>query len=170
MRSILKLTLKLKLQFAIFLIASITHSPCTCAQNDAKRPSARSSDTSATICTSAANLTQQQAYGDWWVTWKDGGSTEVVRFRLNPEFPDSLSGELQRGSTRLQLAGDLEDGELNLEESPDGKTINATWVGTVVEASCGKEIQGVWTRDEGAGGKIGAPAVRKFVLRRVPGW
>jgi len=166
----LKFELKFKLQYAIFLIASIAYSTCAWPQNDTKPTTATASDTPATTCPGATNLTQQQAYGDWRVMWLDGSATEFVRFRLNPEFPDSLSGELQRGSTRLQLAGDLEDGELNLEESPDGKTISATWVGAVVKASCGKEIQGVWTRDEGVSGKSGAPAVRKFVLRRVTGW
>ena len=154
------LTRHWKYKFAFILIAVAAHPLCSQAQNNTYKPT----------CTSATSLTQQQAYGDWRVTWQDGGATEAVHFGLNPEFPDSLSGEVKRGSTRLQLAGDLEDGQLNLEESPDGKAISATWVGAVVAGSCGKAIEGVWTRDESVVTKDAGAGVRKFVLRRVAGW
>lgn len=153
-----------KLKFAFILIAVAAHPLYSQAQNNAQNNVQKST------CTSTNSLTQQQAYGDWRVTWQDGGATEVVRFGLNPEFPDSLSGELQRGNTRLQLAGDLEDSQLNLEESPDGKAISATWVGAVVAGSCGKAIEGVWTRDESVVTKDAGAGVRKFMLRRVAGW
>ena len=39
------------------------------------------------------------------------------------------------------LVGDVDDGQLTLEESLDGKRISATWVGEVVEGSCAREIR-----------------------------
>jgi hypothetical protein len=155
---------KKHLRYATFLIASLAYP--LCAQAEIATPKSP--------CPAPTTLTQQQAYGDWRVTWQDGGATEVIRFGLNPEFPDSLSGELKRGREKLQLAGDLEDGQLTLEESPDGKSMSATWVGTVVAGSCGKAIDGVWTRDESVVEKSAATGgdsgVRKFVLKRVLGW
>jgi hypothetical protein len=49
--------------------------------------------------------------------------------------------------TELQLlvAGDVDDGVLTLEESADGTTISATWLGEVVPGSCGKTLQGHWS-------------------------
>ena len=152
--------LKWRLKLAFILIAFTACSLCAQALND----------TSKSSCIAPTSLTHQQVYGDWRVTWQDGGATEVVHFGLNPEFPDSLSGEVKRGSIRVQLAGDLEDNQLNLEESPDGTSISATWVGAVVAGSCGKAIEGVWTRDESVITKDTRARVRKFVLRRVVGW
>lgn len=54
--------------------------------------------------------------------------------------------------TELQLlvAGDVDDGVLTLEESADGTTISATWLGEVVPGSCGKTIQGHWSSSASA--------------------
>ena len=148
------------------------------------------------LCATASTLSQQQLFGDWQVVWQDhraDGSTqtsapEPVHFGRNPEFPESLSGELRRAGrgrvAPLQLAGDVEDGQLTLEESPDGTAISATWVAQLDAASCGKRFTGTWTRDEDAitptltpastpaptPAPTTAPAQRQFTLRRVPGW
>ena len=146
------------------------------------------------LCPTASTLTYQQLFGDWQVVWQDhraDGSTqtsapEPVHFGRNPEFPESLSGELRRaGRDRvapLQLAGDVEDGQLTLEESPDGKAISATWVAQLDAASCGKRFTGTWKRDDDAITSTStststltstptvSPAQRQFTLRRVPGW
>ena len=55
----------------------------------------------------------------------------------------------------------MDDGEFTMEESSDGKRISATWIGDVVEGSCGKEIRGTWKTD-GAGWPL------DFVLRKLP--
>ena len=46
-----------------------------------------------------------------------------------------------------------------MEESADGQRIAATWLGDVVEGSCGKEIRGTWKAE-------GEAAARGFLLRR----
>jgi hypothetical protein len=43
------------------------------------------------------------------------------------------------------VAGDVDDGVLTLEESADGTTISATWLGEVVPGSCGKTLKGQWS-------------------------
>ena len=88
------------------------------------------------------------------------GSWDLVTVRLepHPEYAQSFRGTLEREGGRAQVAGDLEDGDFTLEESADGKHIAATWLGELVEGSCGREIRGTWTRD-------GETAGRGFVLR-----
>ena len=53
---------------------------------------------------------------------------------------------MQRGGTTAQVSGDVDDGDLTLEESISGTNISATWTGRVVDGSCGKEIRGSWTQ------------------------
>ena len=60
----------------------------------------------------------------------------------------------------MLLAGDVDDGELTLEESVNGQNISATWLGDVVEGSCGREIRGTWKAE-------GQAAWRGFVLRKL---
>jgi hypothetical protein len=126
-------------------------------------------------CPTASQLTHAHMKGDWQVVWQEQGRAsappETVRFGPNPEFPDSLSGELLRGKQRVQLAGDVEDGQLTLEESPDGKSISATWTGQVQAGSCGTAVTGQWTRDAGSPmAERQGPAQRQFLLRRSAGW
>jgi hypothetical protein len=61
------------------------------------------------------------------------------------------------------LAGDVQAGDFQLEESDDGVRISATWSGHVVDASCGKEIKGLWTNAL-------TDQTQPFVLRRTGGW
>ena len=128
-------------------------------------------------CPVPGALTAAQLHGDWQVAWEAPAdphaaplARETLRFGPNPNHADSLSGELQRGKDRIQLAGDLEDGELSLEESRDGKTISASWLGQVQAGSCGREIRGSWTADAALSLSAGQPRTRAFVLRRVVGW
>lgn len=61
---------------------------------------------------------------------------------------ESVRGQVehQQGATALRAlaSGDVDDGQLTLEESLNGTNISATWIGQVVEGSCGKEIRGTW--------------------------
>ena len=59
------------------------------------------------------------------------------------------------------MAGDVDEGEFTLEESQDGVRISATWLGDVVEGSCGREIRGTWKAEGTATG-------RPFVLKKQP--
>ena len=78
----------------------------------------------------------------------------------HPDYALSLKGGINRNGERGQVVADLEDGELTLEESADGKRIAATWLGDVVPGSCGREIRGTWQARE-------AQDAVPFVLRKL---
>ena len=148
------MTRKLTL-FAIFFIAINVHLTTTFAQMDPKM--------SATACPAAAEVTQRHLFGLWQL--EQGGRTGAGLLRLtqSANHADGLGGRIERGGAQALVAGDVEDGEFNLEESTDGRRIDATWSGKVVEGSCGKEIRGTWTR-------AGDDTSQDFVLRRQSGW
>lgn len=81
----------------------------------------------------------------------------------HPELAHSVRGTVQRGGASAQLSGDVDAGELTLEESVNGTNISATWTGQVVDGSCGKEIHGTWNNAT-------PPTTLPFVLRKQAGW
>jgi hypothetical protein len=87
----------------------------------------------------------------------------TLRFERHPELAESVRGRVERDGASIQLAGDVDEGDFTLEESQDGQRISATWIGRVVNGSCGKEIRGTWTNAADS-------STRTFVLRRQPGW
>lgn len=113
-------------------------------------------------CPAPNEVTEQHLYGQWRAEL-EGGKTASLQLRRHAELAQSVSGEVQRGSERAQLAGDVDDGELLLEESADGQRISAVWSGKVVDGSCGKEIKGTWNDHRSS-------ARHPFVLRKTPGW
>lgn len=111
-------------------------------------------------CPKAAQVTPQQLVGVWRAEFT--GQTQGATLLLEPhrEYAQSLSGEINRDGIRARVAADLDDGEFTLEESADGRRISATWLGDVVEGSCGKVIRG--RREGGWDGTV------DFVLRKLP--
>lgn len=101
-------------------------------------------------------------------------------------FGQNISQALQQGQiqaiaacptpaqfTPLHLAGDVDEGEFTLEESDNGQTISATWSGTVIDNSCGKEIRGTWIKSlstTATNAALGQASNHRFVLRKLPGW
>jgi hypothetical protein len=110
-------------------------------------------------CTGAADVTVAGMLGLWRAEFEGGVHAGTLLFERHPEYPESFSGSVNRNGDRRQVAGDIEDGGFTLEESVDGIHIAATWLGEVIEGSCGREIRGTWTPD-------GAAAGRAFVLRK----
>ncbi|GDY36819.1 hypothetical protein ACINB_27110 [Acidovorax sp. NB1] len=94
-------------------------------------------------------------------------TTAVLQLGPHPELAHSVRGTTQRGSATAQVSGDVDDGDLTLEESINGTNISATWTGRVVDGSCGKEIRGTWNN---AHPTPPAPAAIPFVMRRQAGW
>lgn len=159
---------------ALFFVASYHPLARTNGQNDPKNPSGAATPAS---CPSAAEVTPLHLYGLWRAEWPADAGRPAVRatllFGKHAEFAQSLSGGIRREGTELaaqtqeaQVAGDVEDGEFDLEESANGRDITAVWTGRVVESSCGKEISGTWT-DISTTPK---PRARPFVLRKQAGW
>lgn len=117
-------------------------------------------------------------YGQWLAQIDGEPGAASVQFLKDPDQDDSLVGSINRAlpvdpkapktpkgaaAKPALLAGDVQDGEFNLEESDDGVRISATWSGQLVAASCGKEIKGIWTNALN-------DQTHPFVLRRQGGW
>ncbi len=68
----------------------------------------------------------------------------LIELGPHPDYQGSLQGSVMRGGATSPLAGDIEDGELLLEESANGTNITATWTGRVLDGSCGQTIEGTW--------------------------
>lgn len=118
----------------------------------------------ASACPEPHELRALHLYGTWHGQ-REGESAPgaVLRLHRHPELSDSVRGELERDGIAALLAGDVDNGDLTLEESRDGRRISATWIGRVDEASCGRAFRGTWT-DADSGSQ------RSFVLRRASGW
>lgn len=110
-------------------------------------------------CPAAADLGQAQMLGLWRAEFQGLWEGATLLIEAHARYAGSLSGAINRNGEKAQLAGDLDKGELTLEESADGVRIAATWLGDVVEGSCGREIRGTWQA-------AGESAARGFVLRK----
>ena len=161
---------------AIFLIAYCTHIHWAIAQNVPKKASK-------TACFSAKSIRAPQLYGIWQVTFANPPvglpKTAVMLLEKHAEFSDSLAGIVSRDlgpavpntpghAARAALAGDVEDGFVILDESSNNVSISGTWNGQLVEASCGREVKGVWT-DTSASAPPDAREVTYTMIKR-PGW
>ena len=50
----------------------------------------------------------------------------MLQLGPHPELAHSVRGTVQRGGTTAQVSGDVDDGDLTLEESINGTNISAT--------------------------------------------
>jgi len=101
-----------------------------------------------------------------------------MRLERHAEFSESVAGSVVRElggaarpgghAPRAQLAGDLENGYLTLDESSNGISITGTWNGEMVEGSCGKKFSGTW-KDTSDKAPPDTPDV-PFTLEKLPGW
>jgi hypothetical protein len=110
-------------------------------------------------CRHASETRQADLLGLWRAEFEGQGHAGTLLLEKHAIYAESVSGSINRNGDRRLLAGDVEDGEFTLEESADGQRIAATWLGEVVEGSCGKEIRGTWTAE-------GDQKARAFVLRK----
>ncbi|MGB4116477.1 MAG: hypothetical protein WBK51_08030 [Polaromonas sp.] len=128
---------------------------------------------------SAKSIKAPQLYGIWQVTFTNPPAglpkTAVMLLEKHKEFADSLSGIVSRDgvtvsghAAKAALAGDVEDGFVILDESSNNISISGTWNGQLVEASCGREVKGVW-KDTSASAPPDAPEVPYTMVKR-PGW
>lgn len=148
----------MKTSLAIFLIAFCASGTRAGAQNLQNHASAAS-------CPLAAAIGPLHLYGLWRTEFEGlpQGQGATLLFEKHAVLADSVSGGINRDGAKTLIVGDVDQGELTLEESLDGQRIAATWLGAVVDKSCGKEIRGTWTN---ALDKVS----HLFVLRKLPGW
>lgn len=115
------------------------------------------------LCPEPAEIGPLHLYGLWQAEFEGLPQGATLLFEKHPELAGSVRGGVNRGGSKTLAAGDVEQGEFTLEESHDGQRISATWLGTVVTHSCGKEIKGLWN-------STSSPISYPFVLRKLPGW
>lgn len=116
----------------------------------------------APACPAPGDLAQADLVGTWRAEFEglwDGATLHLIK---HPEYEGSLSGSIDRKGVRGQVAGDIEDGGLTVEESADGKRISGTFLTDAVEGACGREFRGTWQAEDDT-------PPRKVVLRKVEG-
>jgi glucose/arabinose dehydrogenase len=152
-------------RITVLLLAACALSACASVslQNTAQQPQERSAVADAD-CPDVTRLQAAHLYGSWNVELVQTGLRGTLTLRQHPEFSASLRGEFHIGNQRSIASGDVEDGEFNLDESRDGKTLYAFWTGKLVPSACGAEIRGQWQRVPQEG-QSEPPAV-DFILRR----
>lgn len=150
-------------RLALAATALATLAACSTAPPDRRTSAA---DTPSAIeCPDVTRLHAAQLYGSWLLELPQAGQRGTLTLRQHPEYSASLRGEFSYGGQRSIASGDVEDGEFNLDESRDGKTLHAFWSGKLVPAACGAEIRGTWQPLPRAGQP--APAESDFILRRA---
>jgi hypothetical protein len=161
---------------ATFLIATCAYIDCATAQNSSQITTPNESKTS---CLNAKSIRAPQLYGIWQVTFTNPPAglpaSAVMLLERHEEFSDSLAGTLSRvavtangHSAKAALAGDVEDGFVILDNSSNNISISGTWNGELVEASCGREVKGMW-KDTSASAPPDAPNV-PFTMIKQPAW
>jgi len=108
-------------------------------------------------CPKPAEVTQQHLLGFWRAEFQDRPGATLL-LEKHPMYTESFSGAINRNGERARVVGDIEDGDFTMEESADGLRIQATWIGEVVDGSCGREIRGSWQAE---GDKLARPFVLK---------
>jgi hypothetical protein len=94
----------------------------------------------------AQDLPTRALFGMWQARIDGQGDAARVELRRHPEY-DGVRGTITRaGKPPAQLAGDVDpsDGKLTLDESQDGRSISASWIGALQPESCGKKFVGTW--------------------------
>jgi hypothetical protein len=124
---------------------------------------------SGAACIAAVDMTHQHLQGRWTAELQAAApgapSTQaLLQLGPHPELAQSVRGTVQRDGKTALVSGDVDDGDLTLEESVNGTNISATWTGRVVDGSCGKEIRGTWNNASTPN------TLQPFVLRKQATW
>lgn len=172
------MTFQAHLRFTLLLIAI---SACCTGAEAQNKPLTPGTSRGTGACPTATQLSAPQIYGQWQVRFTPAPAglpaEAVLRLEKHAEFSESVAGSVLRElgaarpgghAPRAQLAGDLENGFLTLDESSNGISITGTWNGELVKESCGKKFTGLW-KDTSDNAPPDAPDVT-FTLEKLPGW
>jgi hypothetical protein len=152
-------------QYAIIFIANFIINTTAVGQNSTISPQAGSA------CKSPLEMQAADLHGAWTLNLSNGTDSATTRFvlRQNPDFADSLAGLYSLGGVRHEVYGDVENGEVEWEETINGKDPSALWTGRIVEGSCGKNIMGSRQTVSFSAGKETRGVPQSFTLSRS-GW
>lgn len=164
-----------RLAHALFLVAALAFDESATAQKDPKY----STPSVTAACLPPAQVDSPHLHGLWQVRLYDGPLPADARspvtaapvaqgtllFERHPEHDDSLRGtlKLKDESSVHWLSGDLDEGELILDESDDGRRISAVWVAYPTAPGCGRELRGNRRLADD-------DRLQTLVLTRAPGW
>lgn len=122
-------------------------------------------------CADATETSQRELLGRWTAQFATPAAqasplqalptTAQLELTPHPELSASVRGHVLRPGAQALVSGDVDVGDFTLEESVNGKNISATWIGQVVQGSCGQEIRGTWSQEQ-------PPLTLSFVLRKQP--
>ena len=106
------------LRYTIFLIAACALSACATGPIDSKTaPQAQTAASPVNpACPDLARWGARQLYGAWELDLPALGQHGTLLLRQHPEFSESLRGEFSYGGHTSIASGDLDEGELNLDE------------------------------------------------------
>lgn len=151
----------------------------------AASPSNAAAPPAASACPAPLEVNTLHLYGLWQVSFHDGplpadGQADALRhvtarttilFERHPEHADSLRGAMKPIADAhsptpvgtVWLSGDLEDGELILDESDNGQRISAVWVAHPTVNGCGKVFKGNRRLAD-------SDTLQTFTMTKTPGW
>ncbi|MEJ5030987.1 hypothetical protein [Comamonas sp. MYb69] len=95
-------------------------------------------------CPSALQMEQPELLGHWQAELPGLLGPVTLQLAPHPEWNGTVKGQIQRPGSTAIVVGDVDKGKLTMEESADGKKVSGTWLGEVVDGSCGREIRGEW--------------------------
>lgn len=93
-------------------------------------------------------MSDKQLQGEWVGSLTDRDETIRMVLGPHPEWTGNVKGSISRPGSHYPMVGDVNQGIITLEESADGSRITGTWLGEVVEGSCGTEIHGSYLEGE----------------------
>lgn len=89
-------------------------------------------------------MEQPELLGHWQAELPGLSGPVTLQLAPHPEWNGTVKGQIQRPGSTAIVVGDVDKGKLTMEESADGKKVSGTWLGEVVDGSCGREIRGEW--------------------------
>ncbi|QNP47655.1 hypothetical protein [Diaphorobacter aerolatus] len=112
-------------------------------------------------CPTAAQMEQPELLGRWTVQLDGEPAPVIIELGPHPEWTGTVKGTITRAAYRSIVVGDVNKGELTMEESRDGKSVSGNWAGTVVEGSCAREVRGEWAGSD--------DSTARFTMRKIAG-
>lgn len=106
--------------------------------------------TPAATCAADEPMTDKQLQGEWSGSIEGQSGTIRLILSPHPEWEGTVKGSVNRPGSSYPMVGDVNDDTVTLEESADGSRITGTWLGSVTEGSCAREIRGSFQAGEDA--------------------
>ena len=116
--------------FRTLTIASITTLLTACAGMGAS-----SAHGPRPACPTAQQMEQPELLGRWSVQMDGEPGPITIDLGPHPEWDGTVKGSITRPGFQSIVVGDVNKGELTMEESRDGKSVSGNWYGTVPKAA-----------------------------------